>query len=108
MMEDDESLEMEPGGEAGAMDPTKIADLLRSLASQIAQLQQMFPADAGEEVATDLDDATEDAAAEQELNEEPVEGAPSALGTEEEDEEDDEDKVAAKSRAAALIARSMR
>jgi hypothetical protein len=87
-------LEMEVASAAGGLDLQKVADLVRSLAEQLAQLQEMLPVDAGEQAAADVDEGAAEVEAEQ--AEEAVLAPPS------------DDKEAAKTRAAALLAKTLR
>ncbi len=93
MMEESLELEADPT----AMDPKKVADMLRMMAEQIAQLQQMFPADAGAEVADEVDEGTAEGEAEEAAEPASEETAPVA----------GDEKAASKSRAAMLLARTL-
>lgn len=86
------AVEMAAG--SGGLDLTKVADMVRMIADQLSQLQAMLPVDAGEEMASEVDEG----AAEGEME----------ASAEEEVASAEDGKAAAKSRAASLIARSMK
>lgn len=88
-------------GNPGSMDPKKIGELLRTMADMLSQLQEQFPSEAGEEASADVEQG------EAEGIEENQEEGMGAIA-DQPPKDDDSGKRLAKSRAAALIASSMK